>query len=314
MNLPASPLLAQRRIAVVAPSGAPLDDVAVLRGLQVLEQLGCEVHNYYQAEQRFERFAASDAERAAQLHAAAANPAVDIILALRGSYGLSRILPLLDLDMLAASGKLLVGYSDFTPLHQAMLARGRFSLAGPMLCDDFTREAPSAYTLAQFAAALSAVAAGAPHRVEFDSPDSADVAVDGCLWGGNLAMLVHTLGTPYWHEPQQGILFLEDIGEHPYRIERMLLQLHFAGVLSRQQAIVLGDFSAYRLVANDNGYDFASMLAYIRSICAVPLVCGLPFGHIRERASLVVGSQAQLRVRSGVADLSMHFPVDQQLR
>ncbi|MEB0284790.1 hypothetical protein QN347_20195, partial [Sphingomonas sp. 10B4] len=87
-----------------------------------------------------------------------------------------------------------------------------------------------------FAAALSAVAAAVPHRVDFASPDSADMAVDGCLWGGNLAMLVHTLGTPYWHEPQQGILFLEDIGEHPYRIERMLLQLHFAGVLARQQA------------------------------------------------------------------------------
>jgi muramoyltetrapeptide carboxypeptidase len=120
------------------------------------------------------------------------------------------------------------------------------------------------------------------------------VDVAGTLWGGNLAMVNHLIGTPYWPQIDGGILFLEDIAEHPYRIERMLLQLHFAGVLERQKAIVLGDFSGYRLSPNDNGFDFDSMLAFIRETIGVPVLTGLPFGHVKERCTLPFGAQAHL--------------------
>ncbi|MBI3285931.1 MAG: LD-carboxypeptidase [Burkholderiales bacterium] len=293
----------QRGIAVIAVSGAPVDELAVQRGLQVLARQGFAVHSYYRPEQKFQRFGASDAERVAQIHAAASNPDVHVVMALRGSYGLSRLLPQIDFDLLAASGKCFVGYSDFTPIHLGLLARGKISMAGPMLCDDFTRENLCDYTLSQFAACL----AGRQHAVEFDDGDNADIDARGILWGGNLAMLNHLLGTPYWTGVQDGILFLEDVGEHPYRVERMLLQLHYAGVLSKQKALVLGDFSAYKLAPHDNGYDFAAMLSYLRSILDIPVLTGLPFGHIRERASLVVGSQAYLQLRDGKARLSMHY-------
>ena len=293
----------KKHIAVVAPSGAPLDEAAVLRGLECLQQQGFQVHNYYQPAQKFQRFGASDAERAAQMHAAASNPAVEVIMALRGSYGLSRILPLLDLDMLAGSGKLWVGYSDFTLMHQALLARRQLSLAGPMLCDDYTREPVSGYTLQQFLDSLQ----NEVHQIDFLTHGTEQLDVCGRLWGGNLAMLVHTLGTPYWHQEADGILFLEDIGEHPYRVERMLLQMHYAGVLEQQKAIVLGDFSGYRLAPHDNGYDFAAMLRYLRSIVSVPIIEGLPFGHIRDRASLRVGSQARLHVQQNAAKLYMSY-------
>lgn len=292
----------QPGIAVVAPSGAPLDDVAVERGLALLAQQGFKVHSYYQPAQKFQRFGASDAERVQQMHAAAQNPDVQIVMALRGSYGMSRLMPHLDLDLLAQSGKCFVGYSDFTLIHLAMLARKRISLAGPMLCDDFTREEPCDYTLAQFKASVSNTA----HAVEFQTTH-ADTELSGRLWGGNLAMLAHAVGTPYWAEVQDGILFLEDIGEHPYRIERMLLQLHFAGVLSRQKAIILGNFSAYKLAPHDNGYDFDAMLEYLRSIIDIPVITGLPFGHIRTRASLVVGSDAELKIAAGAARLDMRY-------
>ena len=120
------------------------------------------------------------------------------------------------------------------------------------------------------------------------------VDVRGTLWGGNLAMVNHLLGTPYWPRIEGGILFLEDIGEHPYRVERMLLQLHYAGVLARQQAVVLGDFSGYRLAPHDNGYDFEAMLSYLRALLPVPVLTGLPFGHIRTHCTLPFGAQAQL--------------------
>ncbi|MBC3916191.1 LD-carboxypeptidase [Undibacterium sp. CY18W] len=292
----------QPGIAVVAPSGAPLDDVAVERGLALLAEQGFKVHSYYQPAQKFQRFGATDVERVQQMHEAAQNPDVQIVMALRGSYGMSRLMPHLDLDLLAHSGKCFVGYSDFTLIHLAMLARNRNSLAGPMLCDDFTREQPCDYTLAQFKASIS----NTSHTVEFQTTHE-DVALNGRLWGGNLAMLTHAVGTPFWAEVQDGILFLEDIGEHPYRIERMLLQLHFAGVLNKQKAIILGNFSAYKLAPHDNGYDFDAMLAYLRSIIDIPVITGLPFGHIRTRASLVVGSDAELTVTAGAARLDMRY-------
>ena len=303
MGNPYFPTKKPNGIAVVAPSGAPLDDLAVLRGLQALAQQGFAVHSYYRAELKFQRFGASDAGRLDQLHAAAINPDVEIVMALRGSYGLSRLLPQIDFDLLAGSGKCFVGYSDFTVIHMGLLARGKMSLAGPMLCDDYTRDQPSNYTLQQFSDCLK----NNSHAVEFTDAGCQEADIQGTLCGGNLAMLTHLLGTPYWPEVSDGILFLEDIAEHPYRVERMLLQLQYAGVLQRQNAIVLGDFSGYRLAAHDNGYDFDAMLSYITSRLDIPIFTGLPFGHIRDRATLVVGSCAHLQVSQGQARLTMNY-------
>jgi muramoyltetrapeptide carboxypeptidase len=106
-----------------------------------------------------------------------------------------------------------------------------------------------------------------------------------------------------------GILFLEDIGEHPYRIERMMLQLQYAGILERQRAIVLGDFSNYRLAEHDNGYDFDAMLAYLRTHVSAPILTGLPFGHIRDKVSLPVGAQAQLLADASGFQLTIQNPL-----
>jgi muramoyltetrapeptide carboxypeptidase len=117
---------------------------------------------------------------------------------------------------------------------------------------------------------------------------------EGMAWGGNLSMLVALLGTEYFPRIDGGILYLEDVAEHPYRVERMLLQLMQAGVLARQKAIVLGDFSRYKLGVHDNGYDFDAMLDYMRATLPVPIVTGLPFGHIPRRATIPFGARAQL--------------------
>jgi muramoyltetrapeptide carboxypeptidase len=107
-------------------------------------------------------------------------------------------------------------------------------------------------------------------------------------------MLVSLLGTPWFPQVEQGILFFEDVNEHPYRVERMLLQLAQAGVLERQQAVLLGDFSNYALAPADNGYNFDEMLAYLRRTVRVPILTGLPFGHGRTRATIPVGAQGDL--------------------
>lgn len=278
-------------IAIAAPGGYALDDTALARGIARLEAQGCIVHNYYQSERKFLRFAGTDDGRLAQLDAAAADPACQVVIMLRGQYGISRIMPRIDFRKMADSGKLFSGYSDITAFHMGLYqATGRISFAGPMMCDDFIREEPVEYTLRQFWDCLR----GPTHSVRGTAAGNPLVDVQGTLWGGNLAMVNHLIGTRFWPQIDGGILFLEDIAEHPYRVERMLLQLHYAGVLERQRAIVLGDFSGYRLGAHDNGYDFDTMLAFIRETLPVPVLTGLPFGHVKERCTLPFGAQAQL--------------------
>ncbi|PLY40858.1 muramoyltetrapeptide carboxypeptidase [Janthinobacterium sp. ROICE36] len=279
-------------IAIVAPGGCAPDEAAVARGIARLQAQGATVHNYYAPEHTFQRFGGTDAGRLAQLDAAASDPDVQVVIALRGSYGISRILPDIDFDLMAASRKLFVGYSDFTAFHMGMMAKtGRASFAGPMLCDDFTRDEAEQFTLAQLWSCL----AGPTHTVTGTSVGNPQVDVTGKLWGGNLAMLVHLLGTPYFPEIQNGILFLEDVNEHPYRVERMLLQLLHAGVIGRQQAVLLGDFSGYKLSPMDKGYDADAMLTYVRQRLPVPVLTGLEFGHIRRRVTLPFGGQARLQ-------------------
>jgi muramoyltetrapeptide carboxypeptidase len=282
-------------IAIAAPSGRPPDNEALQAGIQRLEQQGFLVHNYYDDDKQFQRFGGTDAGRLAQLNAAAADPDVQVVIALRGSYGMSRLLPSIDFHKMADSGKLFVGYSDFTAFQMPLLKQtGRISFGGPMICDDFIRAEPVAYTLDQFWDCLRGPVHTVRGTVAEGGADNPVLDVSGKLWGGNLAMLVSLLGTPYFQALEQGICFIEDISEHPYRIERMVLQLFYAGALDGQRALVLGDFSGYKLGPMDNGYDFDAMLAYLRSTLPIPVLTGLPFGHIRHRATLPYGGTAHL--------------------
>lgn len=289
-------------VAIVAPSGYASDAATLARGIAQLEAQGCRVHNYYDPAASYQRFGGTNEGCIAQLNAAAQNPEVQIVMALRGGYGLSRLLPALDLPLIAQSGKLFVGHSDFTVLQMALLAQaGKISFAGPMLCSDFGAEALSDFTMRHFWHCLSSHA----YAIEMAAEDNPAVNVAGTLWGGNLAILNHLIGTPYLPQPKDGILFIEDINEHPYRVERMLLQLLHAGVLAKQKAILLGDFSGYRLSEYDRGYDFDEMLAYIRSQLSVPVLTGLPFGHIRDKVTLAVGCQAELMAEGQAVRLVM---------
>jgi muramoyltetrapeptide carboxypeptidase len=281
----------QLGIALVAPGGYAPEPEALARGIARLEAQGILVHNYYRHEQRHQRFADTDDNRLAQLEAAAADPDVQVVMALRGAYGMSRLLPRIDFERMAASGKIFVGFSDVTAFQMGLYAATRAaSYAGPMFAGDFGAAEPVDFTLDDFWHCL----AGPTHTVTGQGAGNPALDVAGTVWGGNLAMIMSVLGTPYFPRIDGGILFLEDIAEHPYRVERMLLQLLHAGVLARQQAIVLGDFSGYRLSPADNGYDFAQMLAHLRATLPVPVLTGLEFGHIARRVTIPFGAQGRL--------------------
>ena len=117
------------------------------------------------------------------------------------------------------------------------------------------------------------------------------------LWGGNLCMVNSLLGTKYFPRIKGGVLFLEDVNEHPYRIERNLLQLLQAGVLDAQKAIVLGEFSAWRKSPLDRGFSLKTVVSYLRTMTKTPIITGMPFGHVQTKVTVPVGARATLLVQ-----------------
>jgi muramoyltetrapeptide carboxypeptidase len=283
-------------IALVAPGSFAPEPDAIPRGIARLEAQGVLVHNYYEHDARHQRFGGTDEARLAQLEAAALDPDVQVVMAIRGAYGMTRLLPRIDFERMAASGKIFVGFSDVTAFHMGLYARtGALSYAGPMFAGDFGAVEPVEFTLNDFWSCL----AGPTHTIQGQGAGNPALDVSGTAWGGNLAMIVSLVGTDYFPRIDGGILYLEDIAEHPYRVERMLLQLMQAGVLARQRAIVLGDFSGYRLGLHDNGYDFEQMLAYLRATLPCPVLTGLEFGHIPRRVTIPFGAQGRLVSEGG---------------
>jgi muramoyltetrapeptide carboxypeptidase len=287
-------------IELFAPSGYPQDMAAVERGVARLREAGCTVLGMEAAQRRYLRFAGTDEQRAAELNRLAdpSHPLPDIALCVRGGYGASRILDRLDYAglqrRLAGTSTMLVGHSDFTAIQLALLAKtGLVTFGGPMLAGNFgaTDERFSDFTFGNFWKAVD----GETLNVTCSTPQAHTLDIRGVLWGGNLALLASLAGTPYLPAVDGGILFLEDIAERPYRVERMLYQLHYAGVLQRQQALVLGDFSQGEPLDYDNGFSMADVAAQIHAATGVPVLRGLQFGHCSDTLTLPVGAPAQLR-------------------
>ena len=244
----------------------------------------------------------ADDERLAAIARMAAHPDVEVALAVRGGYGWTRLLDRLDFGALARAGKRWLGHSDFTAFQLAALAHaGMVTYAGPMAAYDFGAVAPSAWTLEHcFAAARraperSGVRAGGPVVV------GRRHAVGRQPFDGGFAASARR----HFPKVDGGILFLEDVAEHPYRIERMLYQLHHAGILARQRAVLLGTFTEFPLNGNDGGYDLTAAVAQLRSVADVPILTGLPFGHVPDKLTLPVGGRCALDVRDGAARLHL---------
>jgi muramoyltetrapeptide carboxypeptidase len=292
-------------IYIYSPSGAVRDKAAFQRGVARLKKIGHEVELDVDALSSYQRFAGDDATRLAAIHRAADSGA-DVALISRGGYGLTRILPAINYNKVTKAigrGTQFVGLSDFTAFQNALLAKtGAVSWAGPALGEDFGAEQPDDIMEACFDDMVTGQGEGAGWQLSkacaaaYEKRRSGVWAHDAVLWGGNLAVLVSLLGTSYFPEVKHGVLFLEDVGEHPYRIERMLTQLLHAGVLAQQKAIVLGQFSNYKLSPHDKGFKLASVVDWLRANVKVPVLTDLPFGHVPTKLCLPVGQMIDLLV------------------
>lgn len=296
-----------KRIYVYSPASAVRDKAAFKRGIARLRALGHEVEVDADALATHTRFAGDDATRLAAIHRAAASGA-DVALISRAAYGFTRILPGIQYKKIAKAierGTRFVGMSDFTAFQNAVLARtGATTWAGPSLEIDWGVEGePDDIMAACFDDLLTGHGEGAGWRMGKEPPRAdgrpavPDVYVKSAqLWGGNLAVLTSLAGTPYFPEVKGGILFVEDISEHPYRVERMLTQLLHAGVLARQKAVVLGQFTNYKLAPHDKGFRLQSVVDWLRTQIKAPVLTNLPFGHVPTKVLLPVGAQVSLSV------------------
>ncbi|HUG57017.1 MAG TPA: LD-carboxypeptidase [Candidimonas sp.] len=292
-------------IYLISPSGAVADPATIDLARTRLGELGFKTAVDRTALAVHERFAGTDKQRLAGI-ARSLKQKHPIVMATRGGYGLSRLLPFIDWQAVADSGKIFIGQSDFTVFSLALLAKtGASSFAGPTAVYDFGAKKMDDLTADLFGETMR----GELEILSFESPDSDPVDARGVLWGGNLAMVASLIGTPYMPDIDGGILFLEDVAEHPFRVERMLTQLWHAGILARQKAIVLGRFTDYRLAAHDNGFDLPSVVAWLRATVKVPVVTGLPYGHVRVKATLPVGKKVGIATGEGMAHLVLeeHF-------
>lgn len=290
--------LKPRSIDLIAPSGYANPE-AVQRALARLAE---QRHTITQSgatvtERHFQRFAGTDSERADDINRLAdtSRALPDIVLAVRGGYGATRLLHGIDYEglhrRLHGQPVILVGHSDFTAIQLALYAHARIkTFGGPMLAGDFGAENLNPFTMDNFWSAITQPA----FVVTSDVPQVQSADVKGTLWGGNLAMIASLIGTPYMPKIEGGVLFIEDVNEHPFRVERMIYQLHESGILARQQALVLGEFTGARLFDSDNGYDFDQMLEQIRSVIRIPVMTGLKFGHVPELLTLPFGANAHL--------------------
>jgi muramoyltetrapeptide carboxypeptidase len=292
-------------LTLFSPAGVLVKPAALTLAGKRLKALGFDVSIDESARARHQRFAGDDDLRLAALHRIA-GAAPSIAMATRGGYGLTRLLDRIDWPAIAGSierGTRWVGHSDMTTLQLGLLAQprlagGAVTWAGPLAVDDFGRAEEAGgideVTRDCFLEAMS----GELEAVGFRTENGFDgLETGGILWGGNLCMVNSLLGTKYFPRIKRGVLFLEDVNEHPYRVERNLLQLHQAGVLDAQKAIVLGAFSGWRKAPHDRGYSMKTVVQHLRSLTRTPIVVGLPFGHVQTKVSLPVGARVDLLVQ-----------------
>jgi muramoyltetrapeptide carboxypeptidase len=294
------------RVALVAPSGPLLERDDLVRAAELCRVLGHEPVLGAHAAARHGYLAGTDAERLADLNAALANPDVDAVWCLRGGYGVTRILGGVDAAALARHPKPVIGFSDVTGLLLALWqATGVVTFHGPT-----ARQAMSPFTHRHFARVLAEPsAAGALERLrppaDVLAPRTPRVvalhggSAEGHLVGGNLSLLQCLVGTPWCPSLDGALLFLEDVNEDLYRVDRMLSHLRLAGLLDRLAGIVVGQFTEMKRNTGDGAFGFDEVLHHYFVPLGVPVAYGFPIGHVDDQWTLPIGVRARLDADAG---------------
>ena len=283
------------KIRIVSPAGS-IKSRVVEAGMATLRSWGHDVTLATNALESYGRFAGTPEERASDIVEALRDPDVDLLWATRGGYGCMQILDMIPLDMVREAKKPIVGYSDITALHALWHKAGVKSLHAPMM--KHLGEEPThrtTRTLREVVAYYEKYGQFPPRHNDLfvrdwnaEHPEAQILADDVAFVGGNLSVLSGLHGTPYDYDYEGKILFVEDISESPYKIDRMMQQLRLMGVLDKVRALVCGHFTGcdedplMPVKLWDN-------IRWIASPSGIPVVMGAPIGHEVENFPVVVG-------------------------
>lgn len=297
------------RVALVAPAGPLLERDDLARAMELCSLLGLDPVLGRHAGGHHGYLAGTDAERLADLNAALTDPGIDAVWCIRGGYGMTRILDAVDFDGFARRPKPVIGFSDITVLLAALHQRtGVVTFHGPV-----ARHSMTAFTQAHFERVLFGTGSGPLGRLP--QPDAVLVptthrimtlrggVAEGPLQGGNLSLLQCLLGTPYLPDLDGALLFLEDVGEEVYRVDRMLSHLRLAGALGRLAGVIVGRFTEMGRRGADGALGFDQVLATYLEPLGIPVAHGFPIGHVDDQWTLPIGVPARLDATAGEVEL-----------
>ena len=289
-----------QKIGLVAPASHLDSNERIQRYIEFLESLGFQVQEGNHLYDRFGYFAGTDEDRAEDLNMMFRDPSIKGIFCLTGGWGSSRILPFLDYELIQMNPKVLMGYSDITSL-----LNGIFNKTGLITFHGFVAKTNfSPYSLAEFKKIVlngeTNIPLGIPMGDEHDKGLNRISClypgkISGQLVGGNLTLMSHLVGTQYLPDFHNKILFLEDVNEKVYRIDRMLTQLKLSGNLQKLSGVVFGQFTG---CSPDDGkvnqFTLEEVLEKFSQELGAPAISGLMIGHIDDQTTLPLGCQVEL--------------------
>lgn len=289
-------------IGLVATSSRLPEPERLPAAVSRLEAMGFRVKLSASCAARHGYLAGTDALRAESLHQMFRDDTVDAILCARGGYGATRILPLLDYDMIRANPKVFSGYSDVTALHAALSRHARMlTFHGLMAAPDFGGDAADDFSLASF---FRAVSNNAPIGPIDNPPGDARTCIApgraaGPLIGGNLTLIASCLGTPYAYDFDGAILFLEEVSERSYAVDRLLVQLRNAGVFARCAGVLLGAFVGCEPAPESHDLRLSQIFEELLGNVGRPVLSGVRFGHCAQKVTLPVGLLCEMDAEAG---------------
>jgi muramoyltetrapeptide carboxypeptidase len=293
-------------VGIVAPGSPPPESADIDRYADAIQKLGFQPKLAPNVRKRLGYLAGDDSSRASDLMGMFADDSVKAIICVRGGYGSARLLRLLDFSFIRRHPKIFIGFSDITALHCALQIRSRLvTFHGPTLNTDITDGGPSAFSIQSLLktvtqpSAPGSICSGAQKNVSILKTGTAT----GPLVGGNLSVLATLMGTPFQPRFKDAIFFFEDVSEPPYRFDARLTQLLNAGLLQQVAGVAVGtnkdcvDPDAAKSKEYQQSLD--DVLRDRLLPLGVPIISGLPFGHVRDNATLPMGLQATLDGVSG---------------
>ncbi|HTO74311.1 MAG TPA: LD-carboxypeptidase [Gemmatimonadales bacterium] len=298
------------RVGLLAPAGPLLERDDITRGVELCRALDWEPVLLPHAGGRHGYLAGSDAERLADLNHALRDPALDALWCLRGGYGVTRILDQVEFDALAQRPRAIIGFSDITALLLAAHHHtGLVTFHGPMARAPLTRFSREHQTrvlvrqeragkLGRLTPPADVLVPRSPRIVPIRSGKA-----EGPLLGGNLTLIQCLIGSRHLPDFDGAILFIEDVGEELYRIDRMLAHLRMAGLLDKVAGVAVGQFTETTRRGADGAMGFDEVLTTYLEPLGVPVAFGFPIGHVDDQWTLPIGVRA--RLDAGAGDLEL---------